>query len=210
MLFQEQFFKLTTSHQIWKPTLQTLSSTSNSFNLWWRNISAIYRFLVLRSVIFLFPIAGPSLPGLAWPPACLSAGRPAHLSSQPADCQHSQSCLKITRIQKYLLYKTLFYVEQPPSAYHIPPLKKSCENHACDFFFFLKWHGNNLMKWQTKKRWLFVKWKHEHHAQLTNFASVRNSMVPNLNLLSSLTTLAVKKQAQFNEKKYLQEDQFWL
>jgi len=33
-------------------------------------------------------------------------------------------------------------------------------------------------------------------------------MVPNLNLLSSLTTLAVKKQAQFNEKKYLQEDQF--
>jgi len=26
-------------------------------------------------------------------------------------------------------------------------------------------------------------------------------MVPNLNLLSSLTTLAVKKQAQFNEKK---------
>merc|ERR1719418_291574 len=36
---------------------------------------------------------------------------------------------------------------------------------------------------------------------IANFASVRNSMVPNLNLLSSLTTLAVKKQAQFKEKK---------
>jgi len=37
-------------------------------------------------------------------------------------------------------------------------------------------------------------------------------MVPNLNLLSSLTTLAVKKQAQFKEKKIYKmsntEDQF--
>lgn len=60
----------------------------------------------------------------------------------------------------------------------------------------------------NKKRWLFVKWKHEHHAQLTNFASVRNSMVPNLNLLSSLTTLAVKKQAQFNEKNIYKKTNF--
>ena len=46
---------------------------------------------------------------------------------------------------------------------------------------------------------------------IANFASVRNSMVPNLNLLSSLTTLAVKKQAQFKEKIYKMsntEDQF--
>lgn len=49
----------------------------------------------------------------------------------------------------------------------------------------------------TKKRWLFVK----KNMNIANFASVRNSMVPNLNLLSSLTTLVVKKQAQFNEKK---------
>lgn len=126
----------------------TLLYTSNSFNLWWRNISAIYRFLVLRSVIFLFPIASPSLPGLAWPPACLPAGRPAHLSSQPADCQHSQAALKSQE------YRNIYYTKlssMPPSAYHIPPVKKSCENHACDFTFSLKWHGNNLMKWQQKK-----------------------------------------------------------
>ena len=42
-------------------------------------------------------------------------------------------------------------------------------------------------------------WK--ENMNIANFASVRNSMVPNLNLLSSLTTLAVKKQAQFKEKK---------
>lgn len=41
-----------------------------------------------------------------------------------------------------------------------------------------------------------------------NFASVRNSMVPNLNLLSSLTTLAVKKQAQFNEKNIYKKTNF--
>jgi len=33
-------------------------------------------------------------------------------------------------------------------------------------------------------------------------------MVPNLNLLSSLTTLAVKKQAQFKEKKNLQNVEY--
>ena len=55
-------------------------------------------------------------------------------------------------------------------------------------------------------------WK--ENMNIANFASVRNSMVPNLNLLSSLTTLAVKKQAQFKEKKVYKmsntEDQFWL
>lgn len=142
----------------------TLLYTSNSFNLRWRNISAIYRFLVLRSVIFLFPIAGPSLPGLAWPPACLLAGPPAHLSSQPADCQTSQAALKITRIQKYLLlYKnSLLCRTAVVSAYHIPPLKKILWKLCMWFFFSLKWHENNLMKWQQQKRWLFVKRKHEH------------------------------------------------
>lgn len=151
MLFQEQFFQLTTSHQIWKTTLQTLSLlyTSNSFNLRWRNISAIYRFLVLRSVIFLFPIAGPSLPGLAWPPACLSAGRPAHLSSQSADCQHSQAALnhkntEISTIQNSLLCRT--------AAVCLPhTTTKKILWKPCMWFFFLKWHGNNLMKWQQKK-----------------------------------------------------------
>lgn len=149
MLFQEQFFQLTTSHQIWKPTLQTLLYTSNSFNLRWRNISAIYRFLVLRSVIFLFPIAGPSLPGLAWPPACLSAGRPAHLSSQSADCQHSQAALnhkntEISTIQNSLLCRT--------AAVCLPhTTTKKILWKPCMWFFFLKWHGNNLMKWQQKK-----------------------------------------------------------
>lgn len=116
----------------------TLLYTSNSFNLRWRNISAIYRFLVLRSVIFLFPIAGPSLPGLAWPPACLLAGPPAHLSSQPADCQSSQAALKITRIQKYLLlYKnSLLCRTAVVSAYHIPPLKKILWKLCMWFFFF--------------------------------------------------------------------------
>lgn len=127
----------------------TLLYTSNSFNLRWRNISAIYRFLVLRSVIFLFPIAGPSLPGLAWPPACLSAGRPAHLSSQSADCQHSQAALnhkntEISTIQNSLLCRT--------AAVCLPhTTTKKILWKPCMWFFFLKWHGNNLMKWQQKK-----------------------------------------------------------
>lgn len=50
-------------------------------------------------------------------------------------------------------------------------------------------------------------WK--ENMNIANFASVRNSMVPNLNLLSSLTTLAVKKQAQFKEKKNLQNVEYW-
>jgi hypothetical protein len=49
-------------------------------------------------------------------------------------------------------------------------------------------------------------WK--ENMNIANFASVRNSMVPNLNLLSSLTTLAVKKQAQFKEKN-LQNVEYW-
>lgn len=77
------------------------------------------------------------------------------------------------------------------------------------WFFFSFWNDMEIIWWNdNKKRWLFVKWKHEHHAQLTNFASVRNSMVPNLNLLSSLTTLAVKKQAQFNEKNIYKKTNF--
>lgn len=177
----------------------TLLYTSNSFNLRWRNISAIYRFLVLRSVIFLFPIAGPSLPGLAWPPACLLAGPPAHLSSQPADCQSSQAALKITRIQKYLLYKnSLLCRTAVVSAYHIPPLKKSCENYACDFFFL--WNDMKIIWWNDNNKKDGYLWK--ENMNIANFASVRNSMVPNLNLLSKPYYISCKKkQAQFNEKK---------
>lgn len=46
---------------------------------------------------------------------------------------------------------------------------------------------------------------------IANFASVRNSMVPNLNLLSSLTTLAVKNKHNLKKKIYKMsntEDQF--
>jgi len=47
---------------------------------------------------------------------------------------------------------------------------------------------------------------------IANFASVRNSMVPNLNLLSSLTTLAVKNKHNLKKKKIYKmsntEDQF--
>ena len=167
----------------------------------WRNISAIYRFLVLRSVIFLFPIAGPSLPGLAWPPACLSAGRPAHLSSQPADCQHSQAALnhkntEISTIQNSLLCRT--------AAVCLPhTTTKKILWKPCMWFFFLKWHGNNLMKWQQKNGYLW-----NENMNIANFASVRNSMVPNLNLLSSLTTLAVKNKHNL-KKKNLQNVEYW-
>lgn len=43
---------------------------------------------------------------------------------------------------------------------------------------------------------------------IANFASVRNSMVPNLNLLSSLTTLAVKNKHNL-KKKNLQNVEYW-
>lgn len=178
----------------------TLLYTSNSFNLRWRNISAIYRFLVLRSVIFLFPIAGPSLPGLAWPPACLLAGPPAHLSSQPADCQSSQAALKITRIQKYLLlYKnSLLCRTAVVSAYHIPPLKKILWK-LCMWFFFL-WNDMKIIWWNDNNKKDGYLWK--ENMNIANFASVRNSMVPNLNLLSKPYYISCKKnQAQFNEKK---------
>jgi len=140
----------------------------------------------------------------------LPISRPTGPSIKAASRLPTQpSCLKITRIQKYLLYKTLFYVEQPPSAYHIPPLKKILWK-PCMWFFFL-WNDMEIIWWNDKKKDDYL-WK--ENMNIANFASVRNSMVPNLNLLSSLTTLAVKTQAQFKEKKIYKmsntEDQFWL
>lgn len=179
----------------------TLLYTSNSFNLRWRNISAIYRFLVLRSVIFLFPIAGPSLPGLAWPPACLSAGRPAHLSSQPADCQHSQAALnhkntEISTIQNSLLCRT--------AAVCLPhTTTKKILWKPCMWFFF--WNDMEIIWWNdNKKRWLFVKWKHEHCklciCEEFNGAKFKSPIKPYY--------ISCKKQAQFKEKN-LQNVEYW-
>lgn len=112
----------------------TLLYTSNSFNLRWRNICN----LPVSGSSFCYFSLSYCRPWPAW--ASLATGLPISRPTGPSIKTASRlparpSCLKITRIQKYLLYKTLFYVEQPPSAYHIPPLKKSCENYACDFFF---------------------------------------------------------------------------
>ena len=167
----------------------------------WRNISAIYRFLVLRSVIFRFPIAGPSLPGLAWPPACLSAGRPAHLSSQPADCQHSQAALnhkntEISTIQNSLLCRT--------AAVCLPhTTTKKILWKPCMWFFF--WNDMEIIWWNdNKKRWLFVKWKHEHCklciCEEFNGAKFKSPIKPYY--------ISCKKQAQFKEKN-LQNVEYW-
>ena len=122
-------------------------------------------------------------------------GQPAHLSSQPTDCQHSQAALnhkntEISTIQNSLLCRT--------AAACLPhTTTKKILWKPCMWFFFL-WNEMEIIWWNdNKKRWLFVK----KNMNIANFASVRNSMVPNLNLLSSLTTLVVKNQAQFNEKK---------